>query len=573
MKKNILVSLIGFFLSLILSTYAFSLTLYDDFSGTYIDKTKWKEGEWVSEISDGKLILKQASPSPIVIGTYPYDDYNFLSFSDPDSFNSIQADVTILQNNITNQAYTRARIGGRWYYDGTPGGGVAGDIWAEVLIMWTSTGFKGYWYVGRYTGSSSASLTKLGSGYFTTVINIGTQYRLYASYDSVTNQFLFKIGDEAATFGPTGLPTRVGYANQPWKGLQTTVNIDNSTSSGYISAAFDNVYKNGVLYDDFSSPTIDPTKWTSYESVREIASGKFRSKVRSSSGSVSSITSVLEFPFPSSVNAIQTEVTPLIFNNTLGTSPRAHIIGIYYNDGTPGGGYIGDVGAQVRIGGSGTNPIAEWNVWKCTDLACNSPVGFAGGTFTTTITLGETYTLFLGWNGSQFTFRIDNEVAFYTPTTNINPPNNPYKRIRTQISIPSNKEATIEALFDNVLVDRAFIPHPWEVIPGSTPSSPALAWNSSANELQMVVRGGDDSIWTATFNSSGVFNNDWASIPGNTPSVPALAWNPVANKLQIVVRASNDSIWAASFNSSGVFNNDWTPVPGSTPSTPALVGI
>jgi hypothetical protein len=110
----------------------------------------------------------------------------------------------------------------------------------------------------------------------------------------------------------------------------------------------------------------------------------------------------------------------------------------------------------------------------------------------------------------------------------------------------------------------------WISIPGRTPSSPALAWNSSANELQMIVRGGDGSIWTATFNSSGVFNNDWTSIPGNTSSSPALTWNPVANKLQMVVRASNDSIWAGTFNSSGAFNNDWTSIPGRTVSSPAL---
>jgi len=110
----------------------------------------------------------------------------------------------------------------------------------------------------------------------------------------------------------------------------------------------------------------------------------------------------------------------------------------------------------------------------------------------------------------------------------------------------------------------------WTWIPGATPSSPGLAWNPIANELQMVVRGSDNSIWAATFDSSGVFNNDWTPIPGATPSSPALAWNPVANELQILVRGLDNSIWAATFNSSGVFNNNWTPIPGATPSSPAL---
>ncbi|NWG04943.1 MAG: DUF362 domain-containing protein [Syntrophaceae bacterium] len=110
----------------------------------------------------------------------------------------------------------------------------------------------------------------------------------------------------------------------------------------------------------------------------------------------------------------------------------------------------------------------------------------------------------------------------------------------------------------------------WVLIPGLTASSPALAWNPVANKLQMVVRAFDNSIWNASFNSAGVFNNDWVSIPGLTASSPALAWNPVANKLQIVVRASDDSIWAASFNSNGFSNNDWVSIPGMTASSPAL---
>jgi hypothetical protein len=115
----------------------------------------------------------------------------------------------------------------------------------------------------------------------------------------------------------------------------------------------------------------------------------------------------------------------------------------------------------------------------------------------------------------------------------------------------------------------------WAPIPGATSSAPALAWNPVANELQIAVRASNDSIWTGTFNASGVFNNDWAPIPGATPSAPALAWNPGANKLQIVVRASNndsvnDSIWTGTFNASGVFNNDWAPIPRATPSAPAL---
>jgi hypothetical protein len=115
----------------------------------------------------------------------------------------------------------------------------------------------------------------------------------------------------------------------------------------------------------------------------------------------------------------------------------------------------------------------------------------------------------------------------------------------------------------------------WTRISGFTPSSPALAWNPNypgGARMQMVVRGSDNSIWTATFNSSGTFMNDWTKLnTGATPSGPALAWNQGTLKMQMAVRGGDDSIWAASFSSSGAFNNDWTRFSGSTPSSPAIV--
>jgi hypothetical protein len=113
----------------------------------------------------------------------------------------------------------------------------------------------------------------------------------------------------------------------------------------------------------------------------------------------------------------------------------------------------------------------------------------------------------------------------------------------------------------------------WVQIPGAIFSTPALAWNPNypgGGRMQMVVRGGGDSIWAASFNSSGVFNSDWTFIPGSIPSSPALAWDGGTQKMQMVVRGGGDTIWAATFGSNGTFNNDWTQIPGSTPSTPGI---
>jgi len=554
----------------------------DDFSGAYIDTNKWKYGELVREIDTGsqRLLSKTASPNPLVATSFPYTTQNDLGFLDPNSINSIQADVAILENIITNTAYTRARLYGVWYNDGsgTPGSDRTGDIQAEISLRGNPSGLIARWEVIRLTNATGGTATTLGSGDFTTPITLGSTYTLFINYDSVQNKFTFRLGIEEIPFGPSGLPAWVRDPNVPWKNLNTRSQINNDISSAYISAAFDNVYKNGVLYDDFSSSVIDQTKWTVYEFVREIASSKFRSKVRSSSASTSNITSALEFLFPSSVNVIQTEVTPLIFNNAQGASLRARIAGYYYNDGTSGGGYIGDVFAQVRIGGSATNPKAEWSVSKCTDLACNSSVGLAGGTFTTTITLGETYTLFLGWNGSQLTFRIDNEVAFYTPSLPINPPNNPYKIIGTQIYNPSGKEATIEALFDNVIVNNATRAEiigtwgsgiwyynvsnsTWTTMYPSTPSGPIAAGDVTGDGKADVISCWPSGLWYQNGATLG-----WTKVYSVAPSKVAAGDITGDGRAEIV------GTWGTGIWYYNLANSTWTKMYPSAPIGPIAAG-
>jgi len=438
-----------------------NLVLYDDFSGTYIDRAKWIHGEFVREIreieqGEYKLSLKQASPNPVVVSSFPYWNNNNLNFSDPNSVDSIQADVAIIENNVTNLAYTRARLVGRWYNDGsgTPNTDMTGDIQAEVSLRGGPTGIFARWAVYRMTNPDGTTSTDLGWGDFTTPITLGTPYTLYISYDSVVNKFIFKIGTEEKTFGPSGLPTRVRGPNSPWKALNNRVQINDSSSFCYIAATFDNVYKNGSLCDDFSSSSIDEAKWRTYEFVREISAGKLRSKIRSSSTYTSFVNNELLFAYPKLINAIQAKVTLLDYQNPQGLFEVGDISGTFFNDGTPGEGQIGNVVGQVFIGGNGINPIAAWRVYKYTDVAGNVAENVASGVFTTPVVLRNTYTLFLAWDGNRFTFKFDTEEAQYAPVVSINPVNVPFKRVRTLISPQADKkEGTIEALFDDVMVE------------------------------------------------------------------------------------------------------------------------
>ena len=532
MKKKIFSSILGLFVGAILATQSSSLTLYDDFSGTSIDKLKWKQGEWVREIRDGKLALKQASPNPMVVTSYPFDyESNELRFSDPNSVNSIQSDVTVLEYAIINSAMIRARLGGNFYNDGTPGGGNSGDIYAEIdLRDEPDFGPSASCFVYKYP-----DLENSGKGEVVWIKRLpipsitGSTYTLYIEYDSMNHRFIFRGGTEEVIVGPSGLPPRDRYPNIPYKVLSTGIRINDGSSSGYVSATFDNVYKNGTLYDNFSSPTIDSARWTTYEFVREISGGKLRSKVRTSSASTSTIDSNLEFLDPVSINAIQAKITPLSYQNDQGTHVRARVDGSFYNDGTPGGGIIGEVGAQVRIAGREDNPFAEWNVSRIADLAGNDEK-LAEGTFTTPITLGNTYALFLGWDGSQFTIRIDDEEAHYKPTTRINPSKYPWKEIGTHIKNPAGTEATIEALFDDVMVEQVV-----EDIALSAPlngsvfdccslsTPPIFGWSSEESfkgyEIQFSLNQGFSSIPVKTKVKVNESTNEAA--------FPAASWKKV----------------------------------------------
>jgi hypothetical protein len=130
--------------------------------------------------------------------------------------------------------------------------------------------------------------------------------------------------------------------------------------------------------------------------------------------------------------------------------------------------------------------------------------------------------------------------------------------------------AADDSIWTATFDQRGMFNNDWASIPGRTSSPPALAWNPNQMEVQMVVQASDGSIWASTFSLSGQFNHDWVNVPGRADSPPSLAWNPAANKLQMLVRAADDSLWMASFGPTGAFNNDWASIPGRTVSPPAL---
>ena len=429
---------------------------YDNFSGIYIDKAKWLEGESVLEIDavNQKLRSGVASSSPIGIAVYPHVDVNRLNFVTPTAVSSFQADVTLLDSSIGNIASATARLEGVFYNDGTSGAGMIGDVFAMVGIGRETNGaLVGEVIIGRLANAEGTTWNILWYQTFSQSVMIGIPYTLYLAFDSAANRFTFKVGGEERVVGLPEVPARVAQARAPSRGLTTAVYVENASSSGHVSATFDNVYKNGIRYDDFSATTIDPARWTNYESVREISGGRFRSKVRSSAAS-SSLINELSFVNPRYIDGIQARLTLAKYENwSSGTAWADAIIGgLFYHEGTPGGGLTGDVMAKVSIGGPGTSPMAFWLVYRFDDETGWNFTDLGYGQFATPISLGTAYALSVGWDGKQFTFKLNDEVATYIPVGTIAPPNQHGKGISTLVYHADGNEATIEALFDDVMV-------------------------------------------------------------------------------------------------------------------------
>jgi hypothetical protein len=275
-----------------------------------------------------------------------------LGFPNVNTITSIQADVTISESAIVNNAQVRARIQGNWYTS------AGGDVYAGVQLMADPSGFSAYWFVSYATSD-------IAGGPFQTPISLGNTYNLSISYDPDNNQFTFEVDDEQVISGPDGLPARVGNPVSPGKSLQTRVRTYDSTSSSFLLAAFDNVNVNGSPYDDFSSSSIDPGRWVSYEYVREISDGSLRLKGKSGPGYTSSFRNTVEFGSPALVNNIQAQVTLVDYQNPEGLFERADMAGGFYHDGSVNDGRTGDVVGQIRLGGTGTSPVAEWEVMHC----------------------------------------------------------------------------------------------------------------------------------------------------------------------------------------------------------------
>lgn len=468
-------------------------TLHDDFTKTTIDPLKWDSWELVREIQqlpvkggppDGKLVSK--------VTAYGYGISNYLNFKNPDSINYIEADVVV--NSIAdkykdeaNRTIPRARLIGYFYNDGNPAGGTGsqlGEVQGAIGIRKCQGKLQIHWGVTKYKDAAGASWDTIAEGNLTVQVALKQIYRLFIQFDPPTKTFTF--GVQVAKGKPLSPPVIATYTvgdtinnpNVPWKAIGTQVRFDIGSASlasflsGSISATFDNVLAgigpgNTQISESFSSSPLDTTKWDTQEYARETPKGKLRSETRSvNRGAVNAV----PFKNPQKVKDFRANVTVNSFSNPDGCSTRARLGGYFYNaDGPPdpARGYQGEVWAEIYIGGRERDPKASWSVSRSTTVQEGGGWQSLGsGDFPVSITLGQTYNLFMGWDGTKIMFSItENEsthTAEYTIATSVYPPNHNNKGLSTRVFPPSpapaNYEASVFATFDDVIINQTGLP-------------------------------------------------------------------------------------------------------------------
>jgi len=168
------------------------------------------------------------------------------------------------------------------------------------------------------------------------------------------------------------------------------------------------------------------------------------------------------------INEIQAKVSLTQFDKETGTGLVARIGGFFLNLTGNTNNYLEEIYAGVSLGGhedTVSPPQAEWRVSHITAADMSTYVMLDSGVLMP-IKLDETYTLYLKWDGTQFTFRCVDSLGnqsggTYAPAA-VFPSNKNTKDIQVRImptTAPPNV-TTGSASFDDVWtnIDYLYLP-------------------------------------------------------------------------------------------------------------------
>ena len=213
------------------------INVYDDFSTTPLDQTKWQVLEFAREISGGKLRLNVQAEDSQQDATFAPRNQNTAYF---------EAKVLVESGSqVSSGAIGRARIAGFYYNDSRgPGSGqnfnsYESDVWvSNHIILDESNNLTANCYLWRMdTEDDQGPGTMLFYQDFTTPIAFDTTYTL--SIEFTGSAVIFKCNNETYQYDIT-TPTYPPHEGQ-YRQLKSRVYADPG-ESGYMKVNFDDVY-------------------------------------------------------------------------------------------------------------------------------------------------------------------------------------------------------------------------------------------------------------------------------------------------------------------------------------------
>ena len=204
--------------------------LYDDFSGKYLDSTKWTPLESVIKVENGKLVNQLAAKT--TTGSNWTGAGQSVGFMNSATIHTIKTNVTlqevILRNTDTPMA--GIQIHGQYYNTSD------GPCNAELSITYNQSKQISAWY---HIGNNTVNL----GGNLLDNLAFNTPYEVTFSYSEADNTFTFSInGTTKSVEGPV----RSGNLDFPFKNLGTSIWPDqNKGVDAYVAATFEDVYVNG----------------------------------------------------------------------------------------------------------------------------------------------------------------------------------------------------------------------------------------------------------------------------------------------------------------------------------------
>jgi len=449
---------------------------YDDFESDRLDTRKWQYLDKGTYVQNGKLQLEYRTSGI---------DYDLIDLRPvaPDTLFGMQAKVKIDPKSLqylASDGSDRFQVGlfGSFYETTEQGGGtVYISAYLEVSDPSASTAHFVY-SVDIQQGDTWTTFSGTDNSLQNTTVPIDNEvtirmYRLGLSDNGIS----FGIDPESdGSFLPVTFdgPTISSEITGSQKAVELVIDNGSFPPVGdkYAFASVDDVAfqtsGNGPwdLYDDFTAPRIDASKWIQQQDPPKnftrhgIENGKMFFTAQAD-GTPTHTRTRIDNRLPESefTNYFQADITLDPSTSVTGTDTptedneaRVMFFGYIFNDtfanpSTDEGGVYPGVHIRERAGGS-TQAFAS--VYRCNDAFCSTGTDHFYQPFDCTVTPGSANTVSIEKTGSTFTFSCDDSVKIYNHTGNMYDHMYDFRRIRADARASNGESTDIKVYVDNV---------------------------------------------------------------------------------------------------------------------------